>query len=50
MPAKFHRPILSGSAQTSKTGTDRQTEIAIAICHLVNIKCHKNKITKKKRE
>ena len=40
-PAKFHRPSLSGSAQASKTGTDRPTEFAIAICHLVNAKCHK---------
>ena len=30
-PAQFHRPSLSGSAQTSKTGTDRPTEITIAM-------------------
>ena len=40
-PAKFHRPSLSGSAQTSKTGTDRPKEFAIAMCNLVNTKCHK---------
>ena len=39
-PAKFHLPSLSGSASTSKTGIDRPTEFAIAICHLVNTKCH----------
>ena len=44
MPAKFHRRSLSGSAQTSKTGTDRPTEFAIAVCHLANTKCHKNLI------
>ena len=43
MLAKFHRPSLPGSAQSSKTGTDRPTEFAIAICPLVNTKCHKNR-------
>ena len=44
-PAKFHRPSLPGSERSSKTGTDRQTdrptEFAIAICRLVDTKCHK---------
>ena len=43
-PAKFYRPSSSGSAPTSKTVTEKPTEIAIAICHLVNTKCNNKNV------